>query len=581
MHVDPSFAFHVLGRAGFGASPGTLQDLEADGFPAWVESQLAPRPGLDTAADERLRAARLRIKYPAGDGWAAADEARPLATLDAPISTLWHLVDHKNPMHAAERRRPRDEVIAATVLRAVHSRWQLREVMCGFWHDHFNVDAAGSEAIGVALPTYDRDVIRRHCFGNFRELLEAAATSAAMQYYLSNRSSRAGSANENYARELFELHTMGRGAYLNDRYDRWREVPGALKGKPAGYIDQDVYEAARAFTGWTIEDGTAIDAHRKLPQTGQFVYVENWHDGYQKRVLATEFDAFAPALADGRQVLDLVAEHPATARFLCDKLCRRLLGDDASPQLSGRLAQVWLAHTESHDQIARVLRTLLLSRDFAGRHYAAAGGAAAQGARTPNRAATPAATAPGAAMPGAAMPGAKTRRPLALAAAFARAMEIDLVYAEPLGGEIAAAGQNLFGWPTPTGLPDASAPFLTSQAMRHRWAMLLGLSENVWGTGALAGPDAVGVAARGAAAPSMTMGEVAMPGLTSPTTKTATLALLTRLLGYAPPAAVDAIVAGCGWPPDQALNVNGAADATHRWARLAAYCAMAPEFQLS
>jgi uncharacterized protein (DUF1800 family) len=159
---------------------------------------------------------------------------------------LWHLVDHKNVMHAAERRRPRDEVVAATVLRAVHSRWQLREVMCGFWHDHFNVDALGSEAIGVALPAYDRDVIRRHCFGNFREMLEAAATSTAMQYYLSNRSSRSGAANENYARELFELHTMGRGAYLNDRYDRWRDVPGALKGKPAGYIDQDVYEAARA-----------------------------------------------------------------------------------------------------------------------------------------------------------------------------------------------------------------------------------------------------------------------------------------------------------------------------------------------
>ena len=540
MHVDTAFAFFVLGRAGFGASPRSLQELQSAGFPAWVDSQLAPRPGLDTVADERLRAARIRIKYPAGDGWAAADEARPLATLDAPISTLWHLVDHKNPMHALERRRPRDEVIAATVLRAVHSRWQLREVMCGFWHDHFNVDAAGNEAIAVALPAYDRDVIRRHCFGNFREMLEASATSAAMQYYLSNRSSRAGSANENYARELFELHTMGRGAYLNDRYDRWREVPGALKGKPAGYIDQDVYEAARAFTGWTIEDGGAIDGRRKLPQTGQFVYVENWHDGYQKRVLATEFDAFAPARADGRQVLDLVAAHPATAHFLCDKLCRRLIGENATPQLRERLAEVWLAHIESHDQIARVLRTLLLSRDFA-----AAGGMAT----------------PGVSPPGVSTPGAKTRRPLALAAALARAMEVDLTYSEQLAGEIAAAGQNLFGWPTPTGLPDTSAPFLTSQAMRHRWSMLLGMAENSWGTGALTTPGAL--------------------GLTSPTTQSATLALLTRLLGVAPPAAAAAIVAGSGWPADQPLSVNGAADAVHRWARLAAYCAMAPEFQVS
>src|SRR5271170_2806706 len=452
VQVDRAFAFYALGRAAFGASPDSLAELEAHGFPAWVDDQLKAKSGFDAAADPYLRDARLHIKYPAGDGWAAADEMRPLASLDAPIATLWHLADHKNPMHAAERRRPRDEVIAATVLRAVHSRWQLREVSAGFWHDHFNVDAVGSEAIGVALPGYDRDVIRTHCFGNFREFLEAVAKSAAMQYFLSNRSSRAGAANENYARELFELHSMGRGAYLNDHYDRWREVPGALQGRPGGYIDQDVYEAARAFTGWTIEDGSTVDSRRKLPQSGQFVYVENWHDGYQKRVLATEFDAFAPALSDGRLVLDLVAAHPATAHFLCEKLCRRLIGDELPVRLHRRLVEIWLGNTESHDQIAHVLRTLLLSSEFA------------------------------------AARGRKTRRPLALAAAFARAAQIDLAYAEPLGGEIAGAGQNLFGWPTPPGLPDSAPPFLSSQAMRHRWALVLGLSENYWNTGVLAGP---------------------------------------------------------------------------------------------
>ncbi len=524
MHTENAFAFYALGRAGYGASPRSLQEVLSAGFPAWVEDQLAPRSA-DTVADARIHGAQMRMKYPAGDGWPATDELRPLNTLDAPISTLWHLVDHKNPMNGLERRRPRDEVVAATVLRAVHSRWQLREVVCNFWHDHFNVDAAGSEAIGVALPAYDRDVIRRHCFGNFREFLESVATSAAMQYYLSNRSSRAGSANENFARELFELHTLGRAAYLNDHYDRWREVPGALQGRPAGYIDQDVYEAARAFTGWTIEDGSAIDAHRKLPQTGQFVYVDNWHDGYQKRVLATEFDAFSPALADGRQVLDLIAAHPATASFLCDKLCRRLIGDAASPALRHKLAAVWLEHVESRDQIARVLHTLLLSRDFAQAR------------------------------------GAKTRRPLALAAAFARGLEIDLAYSEPLAAEITAAGQNLFGWSTPTGLPDMPAPFLTSQAMRHRWSLVLGLAENNWGTGAVASPAALGVP--------------------QPTTKSATIALLTRLQGSADSKVAAAIVGGTGWPAEQSLSVSGAPDGAHRWTRLAAYCAMTPEFQLS
>jgi uncharacterized protein (DUF1800 family) len=525
--VERIFAFHALGRAAYGASPGSLRDLQSGGFAAWVDEQLTVKSVPDPEVERRLRELRLRIRYPAGEGWAATDEMRPLNALDAPISTLWHLVDHKNVMHVAERRRPRDEIVAATLLRAVHSHWQVREVMCGFWHDHFNVDA-GNEAIGVALPAYDRDVIRAHCLGNFREFLESVARSAAMQYYLSNRSSRAGSPNENFARELFELHSMGREAYLNDQYDRWREVPGALKGKPSGYIDQDVYEAARAFTGWTIEDGSAVDARRKLPQSGQFIYVENWHDGYQKRVLAAEIDAFAPSMADGRKVLDMISAHPATARFVCDKLCRRLIGDPVSPRLKQQLTDVWLAHRESHDQIARVMRVLLLSPEFA-----AAAGSGAQ----------------------------KVRRPLALAAAFSRALQIDLTFADPLNGEIAASGQNLFGWPTPAGLPDANEPFITSQAMRHRWTLLLGLAENNWSTGAMPGPDAM--------------------GLKAPTTLSAASALSNALLGSSPDAVVRAVVSGSGWPADQRLDVNGAAEAAHRWSRLAAYCAMSPQFQVS
>jgi len=116
-----------------------------------------------------------------------------------------------------------------------------------------------------------------------------------------------GSGQRNYARELFELHTLGRDAYLNDHYNRWRDVPGALSGAPRGYIDQDVYEAARAFTGWTVSDGSRVDSATTLPNTGQFAYVDAWHDGYQKRVLAQDFDPFQAAMADGHRVLDLVA----------------------------------------------------------------------------------------------------------------------------------------------------------------------------------------------------------------------------------------------------------------------------------
>ena len=341
---------------------------------------------------------------------------------------------------------------------------------------------------------------------------------------LSNRSSRAGAANENYARELFELHTLGRGAYLNDRYDRWRDVPGALKGHPAGYIDQDVYEAARAFTGWTFEDGAALDGRRRLPESGRFAYVETWHDGYQKRVLATEFTPFAAAMADGRQVLDLVAAHPATAANLAGKLVRRLVG--ATPErLVQAAAAEWRKAAGAANQIGRVVRLVLLSPEFA------------------------------------AARGTKVRRPLALAAGFARAAGIDLVPTEGLVNGISGAGQRLFGWPTPTGLPDDNGHFLGTQAMRGRWALVLGLAENWWGTG-LPNPPA---------------GLTAQP----PTPRMAAAAWTEALTGAVDPALAETVLAGLGWPPDQPLGLPAAPDTRRKLARIAALCAMAPAFQVA
>jgi uncharacterized protein (DUF1800 family) len=264
---------------------------------------------------------------------------------------------------------------------------------------------------------------------------------------LSNHSSRAGAANENYARELFELHTLGRENYLNDHYDRWKDVPGAKDGNPVGYIDQDVYEAARAFTGWTIEDGAGIDNVRKLPATGKFTYVENWHDGYQKRVLATDFDPFTPPMADGRKVLDLIAEHPATIRHMSRKLCVRLIGPYPPEALIGRVAAAWQKTVHAPDQIAQMVRLIVLSPEFAQSR------------------------------------GSKVKRPIALMASFVRMMGYDFTPTEGIYNQMAAAGQRLFSWPTPTGLPDNNAIFLGSNAMRNRWNMLLGLAQNWWNTG--------------------------------------------------------------------------------------------------
>ncbi len=509
----------ILGRAGYGATAAEVAQVRKIGFRAWLEEQL--RPGPDDCAG-RLSRLSLKIKYAAQEKWPAVDELRPLQWLDKPIEAAWPLYVNRQDHDGAERRRPLLETAAAAVLRATHSKWQLREVLVEFWHDHFNVDGYGSEAVAIALPSYDRDVIRRHALGNFREFLEATATSAAMQFYLSNRSSRAGSANENYARELFELHGLGRDAYLNDRYSRWRDVPGAVDGAPTGYIDQDVYEAARALTGWTVEDGSALDSQRKLPQTGRFQYVEAWHDGYQKRVLGVEFQPFQKAMADGRMVLDLVARHPATARHLCAKLCLRFIGEGYSPAALNAATAAWTRHQEAPDQIAQTIRALLLTPDF----LKAIGG--------------------------------KVRRPAALVAAFARGIELDLTPTEALLGELNNAGQRLFGYPPPTGLPDAREQFLGANAMRRRWALALGLAENHWGAGA------VDWRARFQGAP---------------TPRTAVTQFLAQLTGAADPSTVGAIVAGLGWPADAPLAEPGGPDLNKRLARLAAYAAMTPAFQ--
>lgn len=525
----PSLGWIVsaLGRAGFGAGAEDVAIVGEHGFPAWVEAQLAPRDAEDPAVHERLARVRYHIKYGANsDGkWPAVDEMRPLGFVDKPIDAAWTLIVRRGEFDGAERRRLRDEVVAATVVRAVHSRWQLREVLASFWHDHFNVDAASSEEVSVALPTYDRDVIRRHAFGNFRQFLEAVATSTAMLYYLSNRSSRAGAANENYGRELFELHTLGRDAYLNAKYDHWRSVPGALNGAPVGYIDEDVYESARAFTGWTVEDGTNIDGRRKLPATGRFAYVESWHDGYQKRVLAHEFQEFAPAMDDGRRVLDLVADHPATARFVCTKLCRRLMGDTPPPAAVAAAVKTWTAARRANDQIAQVVRTILLSPEFAATERS------------------------------------KVRRPLALVAAFARATGLDLMPVEPLTNALAAAGQRLFGWPAPTGLPDLDDYFLGANSMRQRWGLLLALADNAWGTGEMPAPRL------------MPMAPV--------TPRTVLDHYVSAMHGAPRPPIVDAVLAGLGAPADQPLGDPAHPDVAKRVARFAALAAMAPEFQVA
>ena len=443
--ISPTQEHLLAARLSFGPTPALCAALKERGLEAWLDEQLHPDEKVDADCETRMSKTRWPIEYGAGGDkgkkWPALKENRALQHLDAPANALWQLQNYEHPMPFEERVRPLEEVRAATWVRAVYSQWQLREVLVSFWRDHFNVNAEKTEAIAAVLPLYDRDVLRRHALGNFREMLEAVAASTAMLYYLDNVFSKASPANENYARELFELHTLGAGAYRNDLYKRWREVPGALSGRPDGYIDQDVYEAARAFTGWTVSNGDE-DEHGKRSNTGAFLYRDGWHDPYQKRVLAAEFDPNQPPMSDGKAVLDLVSNHPATAEHLCLKLCRRFLGDEPPAGLVQKAVQVWRESAKMSDQIARVIRAIVLAPEFV------------------------------------AAPRSKVKNPMELAASFLRGTGAHFRPSPDFRDAVQSMGYRLFNWPTPTGHPDVNAYWLGTNTTVGRWNLLKNLRSN-------------------------------------------------------------------------------------------------------
>ena len=447
-----------LNRATFGVTPTLLEEVQSLGWERWVAAQLAPDEKADTDCLKRLKNLRLHIEYevqpmaPAAAGAKAmmttkvakkVNENRPLRLLHQPLEQTFPMYG-KDDVNYEEKSLAMQEVMMATLLRAVHSQWQVREMLAEFWNNHFSVNADKDESVMLALPTYDRDVIRANALGSFRTMLQGVAQSAAMLYYLDGVESKASPANENFARELFELHTFGARNYLNHRFTKWRDVPGALEGKPEGYIDQDVYEAARAFTGWTVENGAEDDDGAKRPNTGRFMVREAWHDPYQKRVLGTEFDSQRPALEDGLRVIDLVARHPATAHFIAGKLCRRFVSDDPPESLIKQAAAEFTAAFDAPDQIARVMKVILLSAEFRS------------------------------------APATKFKRPLEFLASYLRATGADFAPRMDVVYQLDEMGQRLFRWPTPTGHPDTSGYWQSGTFLLRRWNLPLVLRDDGW-----------------------------------------------------------------------------------------------------
>jgi uncharacterized protein (DUF1800 family) len=241
------------------------------------------------------------------------------------------------------------ELVEAKLQRAVYSPRQLEEVLVDFWLNHFNV-FSGKNTVGVLLTSYERDAIRPFVLGRFRDMLLATARHPAMLSYLDNFISRSApenapgfgggvvfspagqnqGLNENYGRELLELHTLG--------------VDG-------GYTQADVINVARAFTGWTI-----FDAQRY----GEFQYNPQMHDRGEKVVLGHTFPR-GGGEEEGVKIVDLLSAHPSTARFISRKLAQRFVADDPPQALVDRMAATF---TKTNGDLRAVMETLLLSREF-------------------------------------------------------------------------------------------------------------------------------------------------------------------------------------------------------------------------
>ena len=411
---DEAAVRHALNRLTFGPRAGDVEKVRRSGLSSWIDQQLNPAK-IDDAALE----ARLLSPPPRPDSFDSMQQARRYG-------------------------RESVEVLAANKLvRAVYSERQLQELLVDFWFNHFNV-FAGKGRTAMFIPEYEHDAIRPHVLGRFRDLLGATAKSPAMLFYLDNWLSadpeaaeriasrrpaaqqngggngRRRGLNENYGRELLELHTLG--------------VDG-------GYTQQDVIEVARAFTGWTIAPevprgrflraaaGQAAAGQAAALQTGSFRFVPALHDRGDKMVLGHRISG--GGMEEGEHVLDIIAAHPATARHIARKLAQRFVSDDPPEALVARVAKRF---TETSGDLREVMKTLITSPEFF-----------APQAR-----------------------GAKVKTPIDFVASAYRATGRDLSEPRPMLRALQQLGQMPYNCQPPTGYDDTADAWINAGALVAR-----------------------------------------------------------------------------------------------------------------
>jgi len=447
--TEDEATLHALNRLAYGPRPGDLERVKQMGLEKWIDQQLHPERIDDSAVEARLQqypaigmsTEQLLARYPRPNQQAkqpaAGGNKQQFQQQQRQARQEGDAPDMKN--------RPQEivlELSEAKFTRAIYSERQLQEVMADFWFNHFNV-FAGKGPERWLLPAYERDVIRPRTLGKFRDLVYATAKSPAMLFYLDNWLSvdPAGFAqhqaelqayrrrfmrpfggdpnmtpqnpnapgqqnapqrkglNENYGRELMELHTLG--------------VDG-------GYTQQDVTQAALALTGWTMTPP------RRDPE---FRFEERFHGEEPKQVLGQTIHA--GGMKDGEKLLDMLVQHPSTAKFISTKLARRFVADDPPPELVARMAETF---QRTGGDIREVLRTMIYSPEFWSR----------------------------------AAYRAKVKKPSELVVSALRATGADMAEAMPAVRWSAQIGEPLYGCQPPTGYKDTADTWVNSGALLNR-----------------------------------------------------------------------------------------------------------------
>lgn len=387
--APPDPIVHLLNRISYGVRGDELATARGMGADAYVQFQLA----LPASADATLEA--------------YFDTALPtLKWTQQQIITDGQLPGRQLAAAA--------ELSAATMLRQFYSARQLNEKMVEFWSDHFNVHLFDG-TIRYYKPVEDRDAIRPNALGKFRDILRASAKSPAMLLYLDNASNVASAPNENYARELMELHTLG--------------VDG-------GFTENDVVNVARAFTGWAV-------ARNAANPNDYFSFRLSSHDTGVKTVLGQSLPA-GRGVEDGEQVLDILAAHPSTAKFISTKLARRFVSDAPPASLVTRMSANFLA---SGGDIKQLLTLMFASDEF--RNSA----------------------------------DQKLKRPIEYIASSVRALvpfTLDPLY-RTLSDRLLSLGQQHFNWAPPNGYPDVAAYWLSSTGLLGRWNYAFNLADGTLG----------------------------------------------------------------------------------------------------